>query len=163
MAEHYTKKNTITATAYCKKCRKFTMHRIDDGRLGPCMPCVAETAGSLEFEPAPAQVAQQVSLFGAPASTAQVKAVEAPAISRVDEAALPVGSEAGCELSRAFAQACDDARLDYRGYSMDTGRRVYAFSRRGAPRVVFQMCASDWDRTSTMLEREARRLERWIA
>jgi hypothetical protein len=36
MTEHYTR-NTETATGYCKKCGKQTVHRVDDGRLGPCL------------------------------------------------------------------------------------------------------------------------------
>lgn len=34
--EHYTK-NTLEATAHCKKCGKPTQHRVDGGRLGPCL------------------------------------------------------------------------------------------------------------------------------
>lgn len=41
MPEHYTK-DTVQAAAYCKPCCKQTMHRIDDGRLGPCMECMAK-------------------------------------------------------------------------------------------------------------------------
>jgi hypothetical protein len=36
MTEHYTK-NTESATSYCKKCGRNTGHRVDDGRLGPCL------------------------------------------------------------------------------------------------------------------------------
>ncbi len=36
MAEHFTK-NTLTATGWCAKCNRSTEHRVDDGRLGPCL------------------------------------------------------------------------------------------------------------------------------
>jgi hypothetical protein len=36
MTEHYTR-NTESATAFCKKCDRFTVHRVDGGRLGPCL------------------------------------------------------------------------------------------------------------------------------
>ena len=36
MPEHFTR-NTLTATAWCAKCARSTEHRIDDGRVGPCL------------------------------------------------------------------------------------------------------------------------------
>lgn len=36
MSEHYPK-STLTATAWCLKCNRYTDHRIDDGRKGPCL------------------------------------------------------------------------------------------------------------------------------
>lgn len=36
MPEHYTR-NTETATAWCNKCNRMTVHRIDGGRKGPCL------------------------------------------------------------------------------------------------------------------------------
>jgi hypothetical protein len=36
MTEHFTR-NTETATAWCAKCGRSTEHRIDDGRVGPCV------------------------------------------------------------------------------------------------------------------------------
>lgn len=36
MAEHYTR-NTESVTAWCNKCQRFTEHRVDNGRKGPCM------------------------------------------------------------------------------------------------------------------------------
>ena len=36
MTEHYTK-NTETVTHWCKKCNRETTHRVDSGRLGPCL------------------------------------------------------------------------------------------------------------------------------
>lgn len=37
--EHYTK-NTLAVSAWCPKCRKETMHRVDAGRRGPCLECI---------------------------------------------------------------------------------------------------------------------------
>jgi hypothetical protein len=36
MPEHYTK-NTLECTAWCNRCGKFTQHRVDGGRRGPCI------------------------------------------------------------------------------------------------------------------------------
>jgi hypothetical protein len=41
MTEHFTK-NTVSAAFYCRKCGKVTQHRIDDGRKGPCLDCIAK-------------------------------------------------------------------------------------------------------------------------
>ena len=39
MSQHFTK-NTVSAQFYCSKCGKMTSHRIDEGRKGPCLPCM---------------------------------------------------------------------------------------------------------------------------
>lgn len=36
MPEHYTR-NTLEVTAWCEKCQRFTQHRVDGGRRGPCL------------------------------------------------------------------------------------------------------------------------------
>lgn len=36
MTEHYTRR-TETATAWCARCKRNTTHRVDGGRLGPCL------------------------------------------------------------------------------------------------------------------------------
>lgn len=36
MPEHYSKQ-TKQVTAYCPKCARQTMHRVDNGRLGACL------------------------------------------------------------------------------------------------------------------------------
>jgi hypothetical protein len=41
VAQHYTR-NTVSAQAWCPKCGKQTMHRVDDRRIGPCLDCIAE-------------------------------------------------------------------------------------------------------------------------
>jgi ribosomal protein L44E len=38
VTEHYTK-NTLECTAYCRPCGRFTQHRVDSGRRGPCLEC----------------------------------------------------------------------------------------------------------------------------
>jgi hypothetical protein len=40
MTEHFTR-NTVSAAFWCSKCQKFTQHRIDDHRKGPCLECIA--------------------------------------------------------------------------------------------------------------------------
>jgi len=41
MAKHHTRR-TISAAAWCNKCRRQTQHRVDDRRIGPCMECGKE-------------------------------------------------------------------------------------------------------------------------
>ena len=41
IARHHSTKSTISAAFHCKKCKKETQHRIDDGRKGPCLECIA--------------------------------------------------------------------------------------------------------------------------
>jgi hypothetical protein len=40
MSEHFTRR-TISASFWCPKCGRRTQHRIDDGRKGPCLECIA--------------------------------------------------------------------------------------------------------------------------
>lgn len=40
MPEHFTKL-TVEARLWCKRCFRATMHRVDQGRRGPCLECVA--------------------------------------------------------------------------------------------------------------------------
>lgn len=39
MSEHFTR-STVAATAWCAKCQKHTLHRVDDRRIGPCLACI---------------------------------------------------------------------------------------------------------------------------
>lgn len=39
--QHYTR-NTQSVARHCPKCNKVTQHRVDDGRLGPCLECIAK-------------------------------------------------------------------------------------------------------------------------
>jgi len=36
MPEHYTR-NTLEVTGWCEKCQRFTQHRVDGVRRGPCL------------------------------------------------------------------------------------------------------------------------------
>jgi len=38
MTEHYSKQ-TVSVSAFCKKCQKHTEHRVDTGRLSACTRC----------------------------------------------------------------------------------------------------------------------------
>lgn len=40
MSEHFPR-STVSASFWCGKCQKFTQHRIDDRRKGPCLDCIA--------------------------------------------------------------------------------------------------------------------------
>lgn len=41
MSEHYSKQ-TVSVSAFCKKCNKYTIHRVDDGRKSACTDCEAK-------------------------------------------------------------------------------------------------------------------------
>lgn len=41
ISRHHLTRNAIEARYYCRKCNKQTMHRIDSGRKGPCLECLA--------------------------------------------------------------------------------------------------------------------------
>lgn len=58
MPEHFTK-NTVSASFWCNKCGKPTMHRVFDGRRGPCEDCMAKPAKAKDVKPAPAENTQQ--------------------------------------------------------------------------------------------------------
>jgi ribosomal protein L44E len=40
MGEHYTKA-TKECDVYCTRCDMITRHRVDGGRRGPCLACIA--------------------------------------------------------------------------------------------------------------------------
>lgn len=40
MTQHFTR-NTVSVTFYRGKCKRTTPHRIDHGRKGPCLECIA--------------------------------------------------------------------------------------------------------------------------
>lgn len=54
MAEHYTKLTT-EASAWCNRCAKSTMHRVDNGRRGPCLDCLKKLDQVKAAPPAPQQ------------------------------------------------------------------------------------------------------------
>lgn len=60
MPEHFTK-NTVSAEFFCNKCCRFTQHRIDGNRKGPCLRCIEllEKRHAAQREPP----AKQESLF----------------------------------------------------------------------------------------------------
>jgi ribosomal protein L44E len=64
MTQHYPR-STVSADGWCPKCQRFTQHRIDDRRRGPCLDCIAR----LNLENAQHEIdrrreARQGSLFG---------------------------------------------------------------------------------------------------
>ena len=61
MTEHFTR-STVSATFYCSKCGKMTQHRIDKGRKGPCLGCIARLDAQHE-KAAAEDRAKQKSLF----------------------------------------------------------------------------------------------------
>ena len=62
MAEHYTK-STVQASAFCRKCGKFTSHDVHSGRLQACRDCIQRQVKLLgEITPPPPDT-QGVFLF----------------------------------------------------------------------------------------------------
>lgn len=57
MAEHFPK-STETATGWCRQCNRNTEHRVDGGRLGPCID-----PKHPEPKPAPPPKPKQGSMF----------------------------------------------------------------------------------------------------
>lgn len=41
--KHYTK-NTVSVTRWCGRCCANTPHRVDGGRMGPCLNCIEKAA-----------------------------------------------------------------------------------------------------------------------
>lgn len=39
MTEHFPR-STVSQSLWCNKCQKYTEHRIDGGRKGPCLVCI---------------------------------------------------------------------------------------------------------------------------
>lgn len=60
MTQHFSK-STVSASLYCAKCRKDTQHRIDHGRKGSCLECIARLEAAPK--PAPAPQVEQGNLF----------------------------------------------------------------------------------------------------
>lgn len=58
MTQHFTH-NTVSATFYCGKCGKPTAHRIDSGRKGPCLECMAKYDAAQLGKPKPEAEKQQ--------------------------------------------------------------------------------------------------------
>ena len=63
MTQHYTR-NTVEASAWCKRCNKPTMHRIDGVKLGPCLKCMDRHEAPGKIEPRSEPAEEQLSLFG---------------------------------------------------------------------------------------------------
>jgi hypothetical protein len=62
MTQHFTR-NTVSAEFYCGRCEKFTQHRIDGGRKGPCLGCIARLDAQHEAEAAKPPKSLQQNLF----------------------------------------------------------------------------------------------------
>jgi ribosomal protein L37AE/L43A len=61
MPEHFTK-NTISATYWCAKCNKATLHHVDSGRRGPCYTCMEKLESAATQPQPPAET--QLDLWG---------------------------------------------------------------------------------------------------
>lgn len=54
MTQHFTK-NTVSAAFHCGKCGKATQHRVDGGRKGPCLECIARLNANSKPQEKPAE------------------------------------------------------------------------------------------------------------
>ena len=62
MAEHYSS-STVSISAYCKKCGKYTQHRVDGHRKGPCLVCIDKLNAAHDSAPVKPELARQQNLF----------------------------------------------------------------------------------------------------
>lgn len=60
--QHYTR-DTVEASAWCRKCGKATMHRIDGVKLGPCLVCLKRLEEENRAAADAPKPAEQGSLF----------------------------------------------------------------------------------------------------
>lgn len=65
MTQHFTSR-TVSASCYCKKCERFTQHRIDSNRKGPCLECIARLDAQHALVKPKVEDDQQRFLFSAP-------------------------------------------------------------------------------------------------
>lgn len=64
--QHYTR-NTVEVSEWCSKCGKYTMHRVDAPKLGPCLVCLEGAPrihGAIEVVQEPAKAITQGELWG---------------------------------------------------------------------------------------------------
>jgi len=59
MAQHYTL-NTVEAAAFCRKCGKETMYKVEGRRLSYCMACMAKPLPQKKPEPAKQMTIEEV-------------------------------------------------------------------------------------------------------
>lgn len=62
MSEHYTR-NTVSVSAYCKKCNRMTQHQVSGRRKGPCTECIARYEAERQLQPAKQLVPKQKGLW----------------------------------------------------------------------------------------------------
>ena len=60
--QHYTR-NTVEASAWCKKCGKATPHRVDGVKLGACIPCLDKLNADADARKAGAPAPEQMTMW----------------------------------------------------------------------------------------------------
>jgi hypothetical protein len=64
MGKFHHQKNVVEASLWCNPCGRYTMHRIDEGRPGPCLnPSHGRQEKLIDTSPRPAE---QVFMFDDP-------------------------------------------------------------------------------------------------
>ena len=61
--EHYPR-GTIEVSEWCRKCAKYTMHRVDGVKLGPCLVCLKRLETDSEKKKDEPLQGMQLDLFG---------------------------------------------------------------------------------------------------
>jgi hypothetical protein len=64
MSEHYTK-NTVMVSVWCNPCARITVHRVFNGRRGPCTECLAKRERESSARKTVQSEAEQLDLFAA--------------------------------------------------------------------------------------------------
>jgi hypothetical protein len=63
MPHHFTK-TTVEASFWCNPCGRDTMHRVDDGRRGPCLVCLEKLEHQMDLPGMEVKEPVQEEMFG---------------------------------------------------------------------------------------------------
>ena len=61
MTQHF-QRSTVSVSLWCLKCNKYTQHRVDDARKGPCLECI-DRLEKQHDEAKPVKTEKQTELF----------------------------------------------------------------------------------------------------
>jgi hypothetical protein len=116
MTQHFTR-STQSASLWCSKCQKYTQHRIDDRRKGPCLECIAKLE-ALHNAPKP-EPEKQMGLF---ATLVVTLLLSLPSFSQADfwvPATLAISATAGDSYETGQFQRNYQAWYSWRGAAND--------------------------------------------
>jgi hypothetical protein len=148
MTEHFTR-STVSSAFYCSKCGKVTQHRIDDGRKGPCLGCIARLDRQ-HAESVEAEVKKQMDLFAKPGDGTS-------GMSRLMNI-IPVKEAEGKTIKQLDIAVCRESSNDVDALEIRfTDGSIWTLAiRRQAPVLSHHFDESveaDWDGSDTVVER----------